>query len=82
MIFKSIFFHEIEKLKYFWNLSRIFNWTALTYATLNDYKEIVEILIRQKDIDINMKGIINQKHSSYSKLSFFMELKSMFFSGI
>ena len=82
MIFKSKFFHEIEKLKYFWNLSRIFNWTALTYATLKGYKEIVEILIRQKDIDINMKGIINQKHSLYSKPSFFMELKNMIFSGI
>ena len=32
-------------------------------AAENGHKEIVELLLRQKDIDINMKDILNRKHS-------------------
>ena len=63
MIFKSNFFHSIEKLKYLWNLTRIFNWTALICAAYKGHKEIVELLIRQEGIDINIQDILNQKHS-------------------
>ena len=37
--------------------------TALILAAINGYKEIVELLIRQENTDINMTDIINQKHS-------------------
>ena len=63
MIFKSNFFHRIEKLNYLWNLTRTFNDTALICAASEGHKEIVELLIRQEGIDINIRGILNQKHS-------------------
>ena len=31
-------------------------------SSYNGHKEIVELLIRQKGIDINIKDILNQKH--------------------
>ena len=31
-------------------------------AESGGHKEIVELLLRQKDIDINMKDILNRKH--------------------
>ena len=63
MIFKSIFFHEIEKMNDLQNLTRKFNWTALIYAASGGHKEIVELLLRQEGIDINIQDILNQKHS-------------------
>ena len=52
-----------EKLNDLWNLTQTFNWTALIWAAIKDHKEIIELLIRQEDIDINMKDILNRKHS-------------------
>ena len=46
-----------------WNFFQTFNWTALIYAVSEGHKEIVEILLRQKCIDINIQDILNQKHS-------------------
>ena len=60
MIFKSNFFNMIVKLKYLWNLTRIFNWTALICAIVEGHKEIVELLIRQEGIDINIKNVLNK----------------------
>ena len=60
-------------MKYFWNSSLAFNMTALIYAVSEGHLEIVELLIRQEDIDINMKDIINQKHLLESNLFFFMK---------
>ena len=37
--------------------------TALIYAACVGNKEIVELLLRQKDIDINFEDIKNQKNS-------------------
>ena len=61
--FKSNFFHSIEKLKYLWDLTRTFNSTALILAALKGHKEIVELLIRQKGININIQEILNRKYS-------------------
>ena len=52
IIFKSNFFHWIEKLNYLWNLTRTFNRTALICAAYEGDKEIVELLISQEGIDI------------------------------
>ena len=54
-----------------WNLTRTFNYTALNCATLKGYKEIVELLLSQKDIEINNQDIINQKTFIAFKLIFF-----------
>ena len=62
MIFLIYFFHDIEKENNLWNLSLGINKTALILAALEGNKEIVELLLRQKDIDINLKDITNQKH--------------------
>ena len=34
--------------------------TVLIYAAFEGHKETVELLLRQKGIDINIQGIINQ----------------------
>lgn len=62
MIFLIYFFHDIEKENNLWNLSLGINKTALILAALEGNKEIVELLVRHKDIDINLKDITNQKH--------------------
>ena len=62
MKFKINFFHYIEKLNDLWNLFQTFNNTALLYAVYEGHKEIVEILLRQKSIDISMKNILNYKN--------------------
>lgn len=41
----------------------IYDNTALIYAAKYGYKEIVELLLKQEGIDINIKNILNQKHS-------------------
>ena len=46
------------------------------YAASNGNKEIAELLIKQADIDINIQNILNQKHSYYSNLTFFMKLNN------
>ena len=61
MIFKSNFFHHIEKLNDLWNLTRTFNKAALIIAASNYNKGIVELLIRQEDVNINIQRILNQK---------------------
>ena len=53
----------IEKLNSLWNLTWIFYYSALICAAEEGHKEIVELLISQEGIDINIKGILNQKHS-------------------
>ena len=63
MIFISNLFHTIEILNDLWNLTQIFNVTVLIWAAYEGYKEIVELLLRQKDIDINIKSILNHKIS-------------------
>ena len=63
MIFKSNFFYDIENLNGLWNLTQTFNNTALIYATRYNYKEIVELLLRQEGIDINTQDILNSKYS-------------------
>ena len=73
MKFKSNIFHGIEELNDLWNLTRTFNSTALIWATTEGHKEIVELLIRQKGIDINKKGILIQKHSQNSNLTFLLD---------
>ena len=59
MIFKSNFLHFVNTLSDLWNLTRSINSTALIYAAGEGHKEIVEILLRQKGIDINNKSILN-----------------------
>ena len=76
IMFKSNFFDYIEQLNYLWNLIRTFNYTALIYAASKGYREIVELLIRQEGTDINIQDIFNQKHSSYSNLSFLIALNN------
>ena len=63
MIFISNLFHTIEILNDLWNLTQIFNVTVLIWAAYEGYKEIVELLLKQKDIDINIKSILNHKIS-------------------
>ena len=53
-----------------WILTETLNYTALILAASVGYKEIVELLMRQNDIDINIKPILNLKHSLYSNLTF------------
>lgn len=57
MKFKSIFFHDIETLNDLWNLTQRINKTALICAVDKGHIEIVELLMRQKDIDANIQGI-------------------------
>ena len=57
------FFHDIEIFNDLWNSTPIFNWTALIWSAYEGHREIVELLLRQKDIDVNMKSILNQKYS-------------------
>ena len=60
MIFKSnIFFHHIEILNTLWNLTGKFDNTALIHASFKGYTEIVEILLKQEDIDVNIRGIFD-----------------------
>ena len=63
MIFKSNFSEKIENMNDLWNLTRIFNNTALILAGMRGHTEIVELLIRQEGIDINIKDILNRKYS-------------------
>ena len=37
----------------------MFNGTLLNHAARKDHKEIMELLLRQKGIDINLKDILN-----------------------
>ena len=76
MVFKSYFFHRIEKLNDLWNLARTFHMTALIIAAYNGHKEIVELLVRQEGIGINIKGILNQEYSLYSNHIFFIVLQN------
>ena len=39
-----------------WNLFKLFN-TALISASINGNREIVELLVKQKGIDINAKNV-------------------------
>ena len=50
----------IEKLNDLWNLTRTFNYTALIIVAEKGHKDIVELLISQKGIDINIQNILNQ----------------------
>ena len=63
MKFTSNFFHLIEKLNDLWHLTRALYNAALIWAAYEGQIEIVELLIRQKCIDINIQDIFNQKHS-------------------
>ena len=50
-------------MNYLWNLTRIFNITALIWAVWKGHKEIVEVLMKQEGIDINIQDISIPKHS-------------------
>ena len=54
-----------------WNLTRTFNSTALTCASLKGYKEIVELLLSQGDIEINNQDVLNQETFIVFKSNFF-----------
>lgn len=67
----SIFFykdiHNIHKLFYLnniyififlWNLTRIFNSTALMYGISNNSIKMVQILLTRKDIDFQIQNIL------------------------
>ena len=43
-------------------MNDLWNLTALILTAEEGHKEIVELLIRQKGIDINIQDILNQKH--------------------
>ena len=60
--FKSNFIHFIDLYNGLWNSICVFNDTALLFAVKNGHADIVEILLRYKDIDVNIKDILNQKH--------------------
>ena len=64
------------------NLTRTFNKTALIHATEIGYREIVEILLRQEDIDVNILDILNQRHSLDSNPTFSIVLKFWMVYGI
>lgn len=66
MKFKSIFFHDIETLNDLWNLTQRSNKTALICAVDKGHIEIVELLMRQKDIDANIQGIHKVKIKLFS----------------
>ena len=74
MILKNWIIYEIQH--------ETFNNTALVWAAENGHKEIVELLIRQEGIDINIKDILNQKHSWNSNLTFLIWLKNWMIYGI
>lgn len=44
-----------------WNLIRAFNKVALIHAVINGNKENVELLLRQENIDINIRDILNHQ---------------------
>ena len=54
----------------------------MIHTVIEGHKEIVELLLRQEGIDINIKDILNHKHSRYSELTFFMKLKFWMIYGI
>ena len=56
------FFHDIEIYNDLWDLIEAFNDTALIFAAWRGHTKIVEMLLKQKDIDVNIKDILNQKH--------------------
>ena len=61
-------------MDFLWNLIWIFNYSALILATVSGCIEIVELLLKQEEIDINSKTIWNHKK--------FIEFKSNFFNYI
>ena len=61
MIQNTLFLNEIEILNVLWNLIRAFNKAALIHAVINGNKEIVELLLRQENIDINIRDILNHQ---------------------
>ena len=71
IIFKSNFLHWIEKLNDLWNLTQTFHDTALIRAAQNGHEEIVELLIKQKGINISIQDILNQKAFIVFKSNFF-----------
>lgn len=56
------FIHDIKKCKHLWNLSSTFNDTALILSSSSGHINIVQLLLTQKNIDINMEGILIQKN--------------------
>ena len=62
MIFKSYFFSWNSILNHFWNLISVFNSTPLIVASLEGHTEIVQLLLSQREIEINCKDILIQKY--------------------
>lgn len=46
-----------------WSLYQIFNDSALICAAVKDNTDIIRLLLTQKDININTKGVLMQKTS-------------------
>ena len=60
MVFKILFFHDIQFYNHFWNSKFTFNWTPLIYASYHGHMEIVQHLLSQPSIEINCKSILIQ----------------------
>ena len=52
MIFKILFFHDIQFYNHFWNSNDTFNMTPLIFASLKGHIEIVQQLLSQPEIII------------------------------
>lgn len=57
MIFKYHFFDDIQIIDNSWNLNRVLNFTALSYAAQNGYIEMARELLSQPSIDVNIGSI-------------------------
>ena len=57
IIFKYYLFSDIQNIDNSWSLNRIFNCTALFFAILFGYLEIVRELLSQPSMDVNIKKI-------------------------
>ena len=57
-ISNNFFFIELKYFIYLWNYKLYFNYTALHLSSEKGYIEIVRVLLKQKDIDINCRTIL------------------------
>lgn len=44
----------------------------MIFAASENHEYVIELLLRQEDIDVNMEDTFKLKHSFYSNLTFFM----------
>ena len=60
-----------------WNLTLTFNNTYLIQAVEKDYIEIVELLLKQKRINIDMNDILDHEYFITFKSNFFHDINIM-----